>query len=44
MYNEAHTAAAGNVLGRPELAAEAVRLGRLLVAFLPEDAEAAGLL
>ena len=44
MFNEAHTAATGDALGRPDLAAEAIRLGRLLVAMLPEDAEAAGLL
>jgi RNA polymerase sigma-70 factor (ECF subfamily) len=37
-------AAAGDPLTRPELCAEAIRLGRVLVALLPNRAEALGLL
>ena len=44
IYNEAHTATAGPELGRPDLAAEAIRLGRLLHSLMPEEPEVTGLL
>jgi RNA polymerase sigma-70 factor (ECF subfamily) len=44
VYNEGHTASSGDMLTRPDLAAEAVRLGRLLVALMPDEPEALGLL
>ncbi|HLK60795.1 MAG TPA: RNA polymerase sigma factor [Chthonomonadaceae bacterium] len=43
VLNEGYSAAAGEALTRPDLSAEAIRLGRLLVELLPE-AEAMGLL
>ena len=43
MYNEGYHASSGQHLNRPELAAEAIRLGRLLVVLLPA-AECYGLL
>lgn len=43
MYNEGYHASSGERLNRPELAAEAIRLGRLLVTLLPA-AECYGLL
>jgi RNA polymerase sigma-70 factor, ECF subfamily len=43
VFNEGHTASAGESLTRPDLSSEAIRLGRLLVKLLPEP-EARGLL
>lgn len=43
LFNEGYAASAGDALLRPDLSGEAIRLGRLLVALLPE-AEALGLL
>ncbi|CAL1240827.1 RNA polymerase sigma factor [Candidatus Methylocalor cossyra] len=43
VFNEGYAAATGAALIRPELAEEAIRLGRLLLALLPEP-EVAGLL
>ena len=43
VFNEGYSAASGDSLMRPDLSAEAIRLGRLLVALLP-DPEATGLL
>jgi RNA polymerase sigma-70 factor, ECF subfamily len=43
MYNEGYNASSGQHLNRPELSAEAIRLGRLLVMLLPA-AECYGLL
>jgi RNA polymerase sigma-70 factor, ECF subfamily len=44
VFNEGYAATAGDRLVRDELCAEAVRLGRLLVELMPDDAETAGLL
>ena len=44
IFNEGYAAAAGESLQRADLAAEAIRLTRLLVRLQPEDAETAGLL
>ncbi|MEA2340632.1 MAG: hypothetical protein QOG11_709 [Solirubrobacteraceae bacterium] len=44
IFNEGHTAAGGPRLVRDELCAEAVRLGRLLAALMPDEPEALGLL
>ena len=43
VFNEGYYASAGDSLTRPDLSGEAIRLGRLLVALLPEP-EAVGLL
>src|ERR671921_612443 len=43
VFNEGYSASAGDALTRPDLSGEAIRLGRLLVALLPEP-EAMGLL
>lgn len=43
VFNEGYAASAGEALTRPDLSAEAIRLGRLLVELLPEP-EAVGLL
>lgn len=43
VFNEGYSASAGEALTRAELSEEAIRLGRLLVALLP-DSEAIGLL
>jgi RNA polymerase sigma-70 factor (ECF subfamily) len=43
VFNEGYSASAGDSLTRPDLTGEAIRLGRLLVALLPEP-EAMGLL
>ena len=43
VFNEGYAANVGDALTRPDLSAEAIRLGRLLVALLPEP-EAIGLL
>jgi RNA polymerase sigma-70 factor (ECF subfamily) len=44
VFTEGHTATAGDDLGRPDLAAEAIRLGRVLVELMPDEPEAVGLL
>ncbi len=44
IYNEGYTASSGTNLQRTELAAEAIRLTRLVHAQLPDDAEVSGLL
>ncbi|HEX3690406.1 MAG TPA: sigma-70 family RNA polymerase sigma factor [Solirubrobacteraceae bacterium] len=44
IFNEGYTASAGAALVRDDLCTEAVRLGRLLVELMPDEAEAAGLL
>lgn len=44
VFNEGYVASAGDALLRPDLCAEAVRLGRLLCDLMPEQPEAAGLL
>jgi RNA polymerase sigma-70 factor (ECF subfamily) len=44
IFNEGHTAGSGATLGRPDLGAEAVRLGRLLARLMPDEPEVLGLL
>ena len=44
IFNEGYTASGGIALVRDDLCAEAVRLGRLLVQLMPDEAEPAGLL
>jgi RNA polymerase sigma-70 factor, ECF subfamily len=44
VFNEGYAAASGEQLVRHELCAEAIRLGRLLVALMPDEEEAVGLL
>jgi RNA polymerase sigma-70 factor (ECF subfamily) len=44
VFTEGHTATTGAELGRPDLAAEAIRLGRAVVDLMPDEPEAAGLL
>ncbi|MFI6072628.1 DUF6596 domain-containing protein, partial [Actinoplanes sp. NPDC051343] len=44
IFTEGYTAASGDSLTRDDLAAEAVRLGRLLVLLLPDESEPRGLL
>jgi RNA polymerase sigma factor (sigma-70 family) len=44
IFNEGYTASSGETLVRDELAAEALRLGRLLVELMPDEPEALGLL
>ncbi|MBP2477883.1 RNA polymerase sigma factor (sigma-70 family) [Crossiella equi] len=44
IFNEGHTASAGPALHRPDLAAEAIRLTRLVHRLAPGDSEVAGLL
>ncbi len=44
MFNEGYTASAGQALHRVDLSEEAIRLGRMLHALLPEEPEVAGLL
>ena len=42
VFTEGHTATSGAELGRPDLAAEAIRLGRAVVELMPDEPEAAG--
>ncbi|TQM57227.1 RNA polymerase sigma factor [Humibacillus xanthopallidus] len=44
VFTEGHTATSGSELGRPDLAAEAIRLGRAVVELMPDEPEAKGLL
>ena len=44
LFNEGYSASSGADLVRTDLCAEAIRLGRLLVALMPNDGEAGGLL
>ncbi len=44
VFNEGYVASAGEALQRVDLAAEGIRLARLLCRLLPDDAETAGLL
>jgi predicted RNA polymerase sigma factor len=44
MFNEGYTSTSGDEWTRPDLCAEAVRLGRQLAGLLPKDAEVHGLL
>ena len=44
IFNEGYVATSGTELSRADLCAEAIRLARLLVEVMPDEAEAAGLL
>src|SRR5205823_6546442 len=44
VFNEGYSSTAGDTLVRRELGAEAIRLGRVLVGLMPDEAEALGLL
>ena len=44
IFNEGHTASAGEHLARAGLCAEAIRLGRLLAGLMPDEPEVLGLL
>jgi RNA polymerase sigma-70 factor, ECF subfamily len=44
VFNEGYSATAGEQLVRPDLCDEAIRLGKLLVVLMPDEAEALGLL
>jgi RNA polymerase sigma-70 factor, ECF subfamily len=44
VFNEGHTVTAGGGLDRPDLAAEAIRLARLLTDLMPDEPEVLGLL
>jgi RNA polymerase sigma-70 factor (ECF subfamily) len=44
VFTEGHTASRGEALTRAELSREAIRLGRLLAAFMPDEPEVLGLL
>jgi RNA polymerase sigma-70 factor, ECF subfamily len=44
IFNEGYTASSGGDLVRADLCAEAIRLGRLLAALMPDEPEVAGLL
>ncbi|HLU31021.1 MAG TPA: RNA polymerase sigma factor [Acidimicrobiia bacterium] len=44
IFNEGHIATSGEELTRDDLAAEAIRLGRVLVELMPDEPEAVGLL
>jgi predicted RNA polymerase sigma factor len=43
LFNEGYTATAGSAWARPDVCAEAMRLGRMLAAFAPMSAQALGL-
>jgi len=44
IFNEGYEASSGETLDRPDLAAEAIRLAKLLCVLMPDEAEAFGLL
>jgi RNA polymerase sigma-70 factor (ECF subfamily) len=44
IFNEGYTASSGAALARPDLCAEAIRLGRLLAQLMPDEPEVLGLL
>lgn len=44
VFNEGHTATSGDAIGRADLADEAIRLGRVLAASMPDEPEVQGLL
>ncbi|MFG1823140.1 RNA polymerase sigma factor [Microbispora bryophytorum] len=44
IFNEGHTASVGDRLARDDLCVEAIRLGRLLAALMPDEPEVMGLL
>jgi RNA polymerase sigma-70 factor (ECF subfamily) len=44
IFNEGYTATSGGELGRPDLCAEAIRLGRVLGELMPDEPEVPGLL
>lgn len=44
LFNEGYVATAGEGLGRADLCAEAIRLGRLLARLMPDEPEVAGLM
>jgi RNA polymerase sigma-70 factor (ECF subfamily) len=44
IFNEGYTASSGDALVREDLCAEAIRLGRLLAALMPDEPEVIGLL
>ncbi|HEX6194697.1 MAG TPA: DUF6596 domain-containing protein, partial [Jiangellaceae bacterium] len=44
IFTEGHTASSGDELGRPDLSAEAIRLGRHLAELMPDEPEVMGLL
>ncbi|WP_009480530.1 RNA polymerase sigma factor [Rhodococcus sp. JVH1] len=44
IFNEGYTASSGDRLTRADLCAEAIRLGRVLAALMPDEPEVAGLL
>ena len=44
IFNEGYSASSGDRFSRPELSQEAIRLGRLLAALMPDEPEALGLL
>jgi RNA polymerase sigma-70 factor (ECF subfamily) len=44
IFNEGHTASAGDDLTRPDLGAEAIRLARVLAELMPDEPEVIGLL
>lgn len=43
IFNEGYSASAGDALTRPDLCAEAIRLGRILARLMPDEPEALGL-